>query len=118
MSENGVDTAALKQELLRRRDELLHELEAEAWAHHPVEVDESSEDQFARVDALQNQAMALESERRHRLELQRVEAALRRLDEGEYGICVTCGEEIAPRRLSLDPAAATCIACARSSGRR
>ncbi len=117
-AETGVNTESLRTELLRRRDELLADLAAEAWAHQPVEVDETSEDRLARVEALQNQAIALESERRHRQELQRIEAALRRMNEGEYGLCVTCGEEIAVARLGLDPAAATCIACARSSGRR
>nr|WP_245656972.1 TraR/DksA C4-type zinc finger protein [Meinhardsimonia xiamenensis] len=34
------------------------------------------------------------------------------MDEGEYGYCCDCGEEIAPRRLEIDPAAATCVSCA------
>ena len=35
-----------------------------------------------------------------------------RMDEGEFGACVTCGEDIAAKRLELDPAAAVCITCA------
>ncbi len=41
--------------------------------------------------------------------------AAARMDEGEYGACVTCGEDIAAKRLELDPAAAVCIACAGGS---
>ena len=65
------------------------------------------------MDALQNQAMALEAERRRRLELQRIEASLKRLEAGDFGYCVTCGEQIPLRRLELDPTLPTCVACAR-----
>ena len=45
-------------------------------------------------------------------ELRAVRAALRRLDEGTYGECVNCGEEISPRRLEIIPHAARCARCA------
>lgn len=54
---------------------------------------------------------------RSRTELERVEAALRRLDDGTYGICESCGNPIAPERLEAIPWAATCIDCARKAGR-
>jgi DnaK suppressor protein len=38
------------------------------------------------------------------------------MDEGEYGYCTSCGEEIEAKRLALDPALATCVDCA--AGRR
>ena len=38
-----------------------------------------------------------------------------RMVEGEFGACVTCGEDIAAKRLELDPAAAVCITCASGS---
>jgi DnaK suppressor protein len=50
--------------------------------------------------------------------LERVEAvdrALERLDAGEYGHCLDCGGDIAPRRLEAYPAVETCIQC---QGRR
>ena len=40
-------------------------------------------------------------------------AALERMEEGEFGYCDDCGEEIAPGRLRLDPAAMICVDCAR-----
>jgi RNA polymerase-binding transcription factor len=46
--------------------------------------------------------------RRH---LKRVEAALRRLDEGTYGRCTNCGASVAPSRLQLLPAAPLCLKC-------
>lgn len=41
-----------------------------------------------------------------------VEAALARIDDGEYGRCEGCGEPIAVERLQARPAARTCISCA------
>ncbi|MDX6750314.1 TraR/DksA C4-type zinc finger protein [Geminicoccaceae bacterium 1502E] len=59
--------------------------------------------------------MAQDAERRRRAEIVRIEAALARVAEGGYGWCADCGEAILEGRLELDPAAATCAACA---GRR
>ena len=50
--------------------------------------------------------------RRRDIELSRIDAALTRLNDGEYGECLTCGEDIAPKRLELDPATPVCIGCA------
>jgi DnaK suppressor protein len=44
-----------------------------------------------------------------------VRAAITRVDEGNYGICLTCGEAIAPARLKVLPEASQCIACAQSA---
>jgi DnaK suppressor protein len=39
--------------------------------------------------------------------------ALRKVDEGTYGICEECGNPIAPARLEAIPSAARCVDCAR-----
>ena len=44
-------------------------------------------------------------------ELQQVYRALQRLDEGGYGVCQSCGQEIPADRLLAVPVAETCIAC-------
>src|SRR5262245_30659848 len=41
----------------------------------------------------------------------RITAALERLDEGAYGVCVECGEKIAPARLQVMPEVLTCVRC-------
>lgn len=41
----------------------------------------------------------------------RIVAALERLDGGEYGVCVECGEEIAAARLRVMPEVLTCVRC-------
>lgn len=41
----------------------------------------------------------------------RLVAALERLNDGEYGQCIECGEAIAPARLRVMPEVATCVRC-------
>ena len=65
---------------------------------------------------MQVQAMAQATERRRAEEMDRIRATLARMGEGEFGCCIRCGEEIAPKRLEFDPMAATCIECASGRG--
>lgn len=51
-------------------------------------------------------------------EFREIEAALRRIDEGGYGICVDCEIEIAPARLDANPSAARCLDCQSAFERR
>ncbi len=47
-------------------------------------------------------------------QLAEVERALAKLDEGTYGTCDVCGDEIPPGRLEVHPWAVRCVACASS----
>lgn len=47
-----------------------------------------------------------------RAELRMIDAALVRMDEGEYGYCTACGAEIAAERLDVVPATPFCQSCA------
>jgi DnaK suppressor protein len=44
-------------------------------------------------------------------QLKHVRAALQRLDDGEYGRCVDCGNELPADRLEAKPEAARCMSC-------
>ncbi len=79
----------------------------------PVELDQTSVGRLSRMDAIQVQAMAQEAERRRKIDLQRAQSALERLDSGDYGVCLVCDEEIPVKRLEFDPAVTTCVDCAR-----
>jgi DnaK suppressor protein len=46
--------------------------------------------------------------------LAEIDAAMKRLEAGSYGLCEICGEPIAPGRLEARPTARTCIACAQT----
>ena len=51
-------------------------------------------------------------------QVEAIRTALKRLDEGTYGLCVTCGEPIAKGRLEALPYATQCIACASKTEKR
>ena len=87
-------------------------------AARPVELDQQRFGRVSRMDALQAQAMSAAGRERRQRERRRIDAALARIDEGEYGGCIDCGEDIDPRRLAADPAAALCLACAEARDAR
>ncbi|WP_346915249.1 TraR/DksA C4-type zinc finger protein [uncultured Roseibium sp.] len=103
---------AARKRLLAMKQELEALSEMSEGARATVELDQQSVGRLSRMDALQGQAMAQASERQRKTDLVRIEAALKRIDDGDYGYCLECGEEIAAKRLEIDPAAALCIACA------
>ena len=109
-----IDAAAMKTRLMEMRDELERLARAHEHDSDTVELDQMVQGRRSRMDALQGQAMAQEVARRRERELRRIDGALKRLEDGEYGWCAGCGEEIAAKRLELDPTVPTCIDCASS----
>ncbi len=101
-----------KDMLLTRKAELEKIMKSSAENEKPVELDQTRVGRLSRMDALQNQALAQETVRRRKNELSRIEAALARVDSGDFGYCVNCDEEISEKRLSLDPSTPLCIDCA------
>lgn len=101
------DIEYFRGKLLARKDELEQLIEIGAQAAAIVELDQSAVGRLSRMDALQGQAMAQETQRRRHNEIMRIKRALTRIDEGEYGYCQVTGELIPRARLELDPAAAT-----------
>ncbi|MDW7773753.1 MAG: TraR/DksA C4-type zinc finger protein [Desulfobulbaceae bacterium] len=109
-----IDLKYFKKRLEERRAALLESKE-ETKNEAPVELDQARVGRLSRMDAMQQQAMAQAAARLSENERQRIEAALKRIETGEYGYCVVCDEEIAEGRLRFDPSVLTCIACARKA---
>ncbi len=110
MPETTADT--VRFELQRRRRAILEttrradaELDALRSAERDPEFEEGAQ--------TEHEAFTLsrlgEAQRR---ELQQIDAALARLEAGEYGLCADCGQEIDPRRLKALPYALLCAECA------
>ncbi|MFC1749121.1 TraR/DksA family transcriptional regulator [Pseudomonadota bacterium] len=106
------DQIQIRTRLLARRDELRAVAAAGDEAAQTVELDQQRVGRLSRMDALQGQAMSKEAKRRREDELKRIAIALSHLEEGDYGYCSECGEDIAPQRLDADPSASCCIRCA------
>jgi len=112
-----LNLASFRQRLEARREELKALQAISAGSRDAVELDQTTVGRVSRIDAIQQQQMALASERQRKEELVRIEAALQRIVDGSYGECLVCEEPIAEKRLDFDPALATCVNCAARSGR-
>lgn len=99
-----------KSILLKRKEELRQNLKDIEEAAKPVQLEESI-GRLSRMDAIQQQQVALNSKKQILNNLEQVEQALNRLEEGEFGICLICEEEIDERRLKAKPEAPFCISC-------
>lgn len=110
------DLAAIRKALVARLEELRAASSRTAEQRQPVVLDQSSVGRLSRIDSIQMQEMALATERRRELEIQKCEAAIRRIDNDDYGFCVVCDEPIAPKRLKADPSVPTCLRCATAAG--
>ena len=95
---------ALRSELTRRHEAI------EADVQHkkePVEKDFAEQVTQRENDDVLN---AIDDEAQQTLRL--IESALRRIEDGTYGTCSVCGEEIPEARLKALPYVTTCVNCA------
>ncbi len=109
--------AARRAQLIGMRNELQALDATSSAAAQPVELDQTRVGRLSRMDAMQAQEMSLATRRRRDVQLTRIESALGRLESGNYGDCVRCGEPISNERLDFDPAVLLCIGCATDSER-
>ena len=110
--------ADCRQRLNQLRKELEGVAETGDASAATVELDQSKVGRLSRMDAMQAQAMAKASAGRRRAALRRIEAAMERIANGDFGHCIECEEAINPRRLEFDPTALRCIDCANKAENR
>lgn len=105
----------IRERLVTLRDELERMVASSKDASAVVELDQTRVGRLSRMDAMQAQAMASASAQRRAGMLRNIAAALKRLDDGEYGLCRRCDEPINPKRLEIDPTVLYCVDCASQS---
>jgi len=103
--------AKLRAQLIIQRQELADLLKNADDSTGPVTLDQQAVGRVSRIDAIQQQQMAIASQQHASDMLKRTELALRRIDDDEYGGCLQCGEPIAYARLQAQPFANLCIDC-------
>ncbi len=108
----------VKARLRALREELLLEKKQAVEATAPVELDQARLGRLSRMDEMQQQAMAIELDRRRDIQLKRIEGAFLRLEKGTYGNCASCSNPIDTKRLDFDPTVFFCIACAQRAEKR
>jgi RNA polymerase-binding protein DksA len=98
-------------ELRRRRDELWKEV---ADAEHDLsDLAENQDPEFEERAREETDARVLDQlDNRGKHEIEEIDAALLRIEDGSYGACVECGEKIAVERLRAVPETELCVDCA------
>lgn len=109
-----MDNKSLEQfrkKLTLLKSELQEMEEEQKQAGETVVLDQTRVGRISRMDAMQAQQMALESERRRQHHILKIEGALQRIEAGGYGVCFVCGEAIVVQRLIADPTSTRCMQC-------
>ncbi len=103
-----------RENLLTERARLLEEI-ADAQPEAPGQMTYGSQAAMASEVFAQQRDLALRD--RSTRQLEAVDAALARLEDGTFGICRNCGRPISEERLEARPWAALCIECQRLEDR-
>jgi len=110
--------AELRAALEALQSELSHSLSLSANAAKPVQLDQSAMGRVSRIDAIQQQKMVAANRQRQRVRLQQCVAALKAMEEEEYGYCRRCDEPISLQRLRVRPEGPVCLHCQSALERR
>lgn len=121
----SIDTDHFRVQLLKERERVQSAL-AHLREDHPGSLDEEVEEIAATSDnhlgetasATLNREIDYTLEENSGQVLSEIDAALKRIEDGTYGTCASCGNEIAPERLEAYPWASLCIDDARKAERR
>lgn len=101
----------LKGQLLKLESSLQEQLQIGGDASDVVALDQSKVGRVSRMDAMQQQQMALSTRGKSQQRLLKVKSALQAIESGDYGYCRRCDEVIGFPRLQAQPEAPLCIGC-------
>ena len=96
------------RQLLNQR---LEELLTEAGVSELVKPNENLPDSIDLATEESNRDFRIRMKDRERKLIMKIRKAIGRMDDGEYGECVVCGEPIGERRLEIRPVTTHCIDC-------
>ncbi len=119
IQETEMDAEQLKyfKELLTKQlEDLLHE--AEKTLSGMTDTKETFPDPTDRAALEADRNFMLRIRDRERKLILKIKDALKRIEQGEYGYCEVCGEEISEERLKARPVTTLCIECKRKQEAR
>jgi len=114
MTENGVDeafVAKLKEELLRKRGEILETSTGTRPLPASMDVNSRQGDLADQASGNNEVHIQLKLKQTDAKIMQAIEEALMRIEKGTFGICKDCGDPIATARLQAIPWTRVCITC-------
>ena len=108
------EVASLKEQLLKKKEELWEEIRSELKGRVSEEYQEllenvKDEEELAQIDLEEEVILGVLEARKS--ELEAISQALWRIERGEYGKCLECGDWICIERLKVRPWASYCLDC-------
>ena len=103
--------AYFKENLLKRLDELY--AEAERTVAGMTDTEETFPDPTDRATLESDRNFMLRIRDRERKLILKIREALQRIEDGSFGICESCGDDIGKERLDARPVTTLCIECKR-----
>lgn len=100
----------MQKKLEKSLEEVKEEILTLTESSRPVAPDNSL-GRLTRMDAIGQKSINEAALKNTELKLQRIESALKRINNDEYGECILCGDEIGKKRLKAIPEIPTCLDC-------
>ena len=110
--------STLRNLLLKMVKDLDEQLSISKSAAGIVTLDQTSVGRVSRIDAMQQQSMAVSTREKSRRRLKNVKQAINSMNSGDYGYCKKCDELISTPRLMAQPEAKFCLSCQDQSDRQ
>ena len=88
----------------------INELDVSARWREAIVIEKSA-DELEGVFQAGVRDLAIHNLEAESIKLREARAALSRVEDGTFGICLECEEQISPKRLAALPSAAFCVAC-------
>ncbi len=107
---NKKDLKHFKDMLTKKREETLKSVEETREIGMGLSPDDLP-DEVDLATSESDQSMSLRLKDRERILLNKINKALQQIEEGTYGVCESCGEEIGLKRLEARPVTDLCIRC-------
>lgn len=100
----------IKKKLIKQRAELLSEAENTLTSKISTEKESFPDPTDQAVAELDNNFLLRLRGREQKL-LKKIDEAISRIDDGSYGVCESCGDQISIKRLEARPVTTLCIEC-------
>lgn len=111
------DLDEIRADLISRRQKLLDAAKNQMSSDLGLDRDElADENDLASSEYLLSFELRIRD--REKFLLRKIEDALKLMDEGTYGVCESCGEEITAGRLKARPVTTMCIRCKEEQERK
>lgn len=114
MVNNSARQKKLKKMLLDRKRKMWNDLRDEFFRKLGREYNSQFDnphdlEELALIDIIEDMGIAVADIRKQ--ELEKIDEAIRKIDDGTYGVCEQCGEDIEEERLKVMPFAEYCVRC-------